>query len=103
MKNGLLICLCAAALALGAVRAASAEEESHFKKDMKQAGRDMKAGAVEFGRGMKGVAKNVGHGAKKVGKEVGQTAKRAPGEVADGFKTGGKGKAKEERPKPAER
>jgi hypothetical protein len=86
-KTSMIACLCAAVLGVGAGRAA-AEEESQFKKDMKQAGRDMKSGIVEFGRGMRGAGKDVGHGAAKVGKEVGQTVKGAPKDVGDKVKHG---------------
>ena len=82
----MIACVCAA-LACGAGRAA-AEEESQFKKDMKQAGRDMKSGILEFGRGMRDVGKNVGHDAVGVGREVGQTAKDAPKDVGDKMKHG---------------
>jgi hypothetical protein len=82
----MITCLCTI-LTAGAGRAA-AEEENQFKKDMKQAGRDMKSGIVEFGRGMRGVGKDVGHGAVNVGKEVGHTAKDAPKDVADKVKHG---------------
>jgi hypothetical protein len=83
----IVTCLCAAFL-VGTAGRAAAEEESKFKKDMKQAGRDMKSGIVEFGRGMRDTAKDVGQGAKKAGKEVGHTAKDAPKDVSDKIKHG---------------
>ena len=75
-----IACICAA-FACGAGRAAA--EENQFKKDMKQAGRDMKSGIFEFGRGMRDAGRDVGHGAAKVGKEVGHTAKDAPKDVGN--------------------